>query len=112
MKARPQSATASASEVDPGALQDVLQALADPVRRSIIRQLAESSAPISCGSFDLWVAKSTLTYHFNMLRSAGIIHQFEQGTSKMNLLRKDDVDAAYPGLLDSVLAATASESHS
>jgi DNA-binding transcriptional ArsR family regulator len=90
-------------------LQRVLDALADPVRRSIVRQLAESDKPKSCGSFDSWVSKSTLTYHFNLLREAGVIRQFEEGTSKMNSLRKAELDTVFPGLIDSVLRATANE---
>jgi len=47
----------------------ILDALADPVRRSIIRQLAARPEwSISCGSFDLPVSKATSSHHFAVLR--------------------------------------------
>jgi DNA-binding transcriptional ArsR family regulator len=86
-------------------LEGVLHALSDPQRLSIIRSLAEDQTPRRCGSFDLCVTKSTLTHHFRVLREAGLIHQQEEGTSRLNSLRREDVDARFPGLLDAILAA-------
>lgn len=88
-------------------LQGVLEALADPVRRSIVAQLAAAGEPLRCGSFDLPVARSTSTHHFAVLRDAGIIHQYYVGTSRMNVLRRDDLEHTLPGLLDACLNATA-----
>ncbi len=51
------------------------------------------------------VSKSTTTHHFRVLREAGVITQVYRGTSKMNVLRRADLDALFPGLLDRVLAA-------
>lgn len=90
-------------------LQGVLEALVDPVRRSIVRQLAQSDAPIACGSFDISVTRSTGTHHFKVLRHAGVIRQYYQGTSKMNVLRWEDMDAAFPGLLGALVKAAAAE---
>jgi predicted AlkP superfamily pyrophosphatase or phosphodiesterase len=47
--------------------------------------------------------------HINrVLREAGLIRQRQEGTSRQNTLRRDDLDARFPGLLDTVLrAATA-----
>jgi DNA-binding transcriptional ArsR family regulator len=90
-------------------LQSVLEALADPVRRSVVAQLGAASEDISSGSFDLPVARSTATHHFNVLRDAGIIHQYYVGTSRMNRLRRADLDAILPGLLDACLHATAQQ---
>ncbi|MFJ4921657.1 ArsR/SmtB family transcription factor [Streptomyces sp. NPDC088725] len=86
------------------ALQAVLEALVDPVRRSIVTQLHDAPADISCGNFDLPVARSTATHHFNVLREAGIIRQHYVGTSRMNTLRRDDLDGRFPGLLDACIA--------
>lgn len=88
------------------ALQGVLEALADPVRRSIVAQLDAASADVSCGSFALPVARSTATHHFNVLRDAGIVQQYYVGTSRMNRLRRTDLDEIFPGLLDACLRAT------
>jgi DNA-binding transcriptional ArsR family regulator len=83
----------------------VLQALADPVRLTIVRELAVADAGIACGSLDLQISKSTRTHHIRTLREAGVIHVRAEGTSRISTLRRDDMDALYPGLLDGVLAA-------
>jgi DNA-binding transcriptional ArsR family regulator len=86
-------------------LQQVLEALVDPVRRSIVAQLAARGEDVRCGGFDIAVSKSTATHHFNVLREAGVIRQHYVGTSRMNALRREDMDAAFPGLLDAVTGA-------
>jgi DNA-binding transcriptional ArsR family regulator len=90
-------------EVGDVPLQQVLEALVDPVRRGILRELYDSGEDRACGTFDIAVSKSTATHHFNVLREAGLIHQRYVGTSRMNTLRRKEVDAAFPGLLDAVL---------
>jgi DNA-binding transcriptional ArsR family regulator len=82
----------------------VLHALADPTRLVIVRTLRnESERP--CGTFPVQVAPSTLTHHFRILREAGVIRQREEGNRRWTTLRRDDLDARFPGLVDSVLAA-------
>jgi DNA-binding transcriptional ArsR family regulator len=83
-------------------LQQVLEALVDPVRRSIVTQLDAADGDIKCGDFDMPVTKSTATHHFKVLREAGLIRQYYVGTSRMNALRRAEIDAAFPGLLDAV----------
>lgn len=85
----------------------VLQALADPVRIAIVRRLGECADARTCGSFELPVSKSTLSHHFKVLREAGLIVGRYEGTRKLISLRRDDLEAAYPGLLDSLLRAIA-----
>jgi DNA-binding transcriptional ArsR family regulator len=91
-------------------IADVLHALSDPQRLSIVQCLAEDPIPRRCGSFDLDVTKSTLTHHFRVLREAGVIEQREEGTARLNSLRRDDLDHRFPGLLDAVLAGAKSAS--
>ena len=86
-------------------LEAVLHALADPLRLHVVCRLAASDAEISCSEFDLEISKSTSTHHFRVLREAGLIHQHYQGTAKLNRLRREDLDARFPGLLDAVLSA-------
>lgn len=82
----------------------MLAALGDPIRLAIVRALAESGgAGRPCGSFGLPVSKSTLTHHFRVLREAGIIEQRECGTRRLTALRRAQLEARYPGLLDCVL---------
>jgi DNA-binding transcriptional ArsR family regulator len=93
-------------------LQGVLDALADPVRRSIFRQLASASEDIACGTFDISVTRSTGTHHFRVLRQAGIIRQHYVGTLKMNTLRRTELDSLFPGLLDALAEAASREAGS
>jgi DNA-binding transcriptional ArsR family regulator len=85
-------------------MADVLHALSDPQRLSIVQCLAQDPIPRRCGSFDLDVTKSTLTHHFRVLREAGVIDQREEGTAHLNSLRREDLDLRFPGLIDAVLA--------
>jgi DNA-binding transcriptional ArsR family regulator len=86
-------------------LPAVLHALSDPHRLEIVRRLAEDTEPRACGSFGFGISKSTMTHHFRTLREAGVIEQHKEGTTKLTLLRREDLDARFPGLLDSVLAS-------
>jgi len=85
-------------------LAGVLQALSDPIRLRIVVALA-GEAELSCKSIDLPVVKSTCTHHFRVLREAGVIRQRQEGTSRLNSLRRADLDARFPGLLSAVLGA-------
>jgi DNA-binding transcriptional ArsR family regulator len=86
-------------------LSAVLHALSDPQRLHIVRLLAERPDPVPCGSIEVGVTKSTATHHFRVLREAGVIHQTPAGTTKLTTLRREDLDARLPGLLDAVMAA-------
>ena len=86
-------------------LPKVLHALSDPARLQIVRELDLDPTPRPCGSFELGVTKSTCTHHFRVLREAGLVTQELQGTSKLTSLRREDLDARFPGLLDAVLDA-------
>lgn len=83
----------------------VLHALSDPVRLRIVAELAKSEAEFTCGSFALPVTKSTCTHHFKVLREAGLIQQRQQGTTRLNRLRRDDLESRFPGLLATILRA-------
>ncbi|MEU3607030.1 helix-turn-helix domain-containing protein [Streptomyces sp. NPDC035033] len=83
----------------------VLHALAEPTRMRIVRTLAEADGK-PCGTFGINLSKSTLSAHFKVLREAGLIRQeTAPGNSRVNTLRREELDARFPGLLDSVLGA-------
>jgi DNA-binding transcriptional ArsR family regulator len=91
------------AEID---LASVLHALSDPVRLEIVRSLAcDPCGELACGAIPLPVTKATASHHFKVLRLAGVIAQRDQGTRRITSLRKDDLEARFPGLLDSVLRA-------
>lgn len=85
-------------------LETVLYALSDPVRLHIIRTLAEKGEMACfaavCG---LDIAKSTQSHHYRILREAGLIAQRKEGVCFISSLRKAEVDARFPGLLDAIL---------
>jgi len=87
-------------------LAAVMHALSDPHRLEIVRRLAEDEGPRPCGTLDFDISKSTMTHHFRTLREAGVIRQERKGTTKMTELRREDLDARFPGLLDVVLSST------
>jgi DNA-binding transcriptional ArsR family regulator len=88
------------SEIELG---EVLHALSDPVRLKIVAALARDEEEHACGSFDVPVSKSTCTHHFRVLREAGVIHQRQEGTARLNTLRHEDLEVRFPGLLKTIL---------
>ena len=85
-------------------LQTALEALVDPVRRSILRQLAASPEwTMACGTFELSVTKATGSHHFAVLRRAGLIEQRDEGPRRLNRLRAEEFERRFPGLLRLVL---------
>jgi DNA-binding transcriptional ArsR family regulator len=93
------------SELD---LAAVLHALSDPMRLRIVGELAASGEERTCKSINLPIVKSTCTHHFKVLREAGVIRQRVAGTTRVNSLRHDDLEARFPGLLDAVLRGVTS----
>ncbi|WP_406058394.1 ArsR/SmtB family transcription factor [Micromonospora sp. NBC_00860] len=92
-------------------LEGVLDALANPVRLQIIQRLAEGEE-LTCGTVLPDVPASSATHHWRVLRESGVLFARRQGRVIVHSLRRDDLDARFPGLLDAVLAAMASEGHS
>ncbi|MEU2545961.1 metalloregulator ArsR/SmtB family transcription factor [Streptomyces roseolus] len=85
-------------------LVEVLRALADPVRLEIVQRLAgtgEESCNALAGGLD--VHQTTLSHHYRVLREAGVTWTTVQGRSRLVRLRREDLDARFPGLLSSVL---------
>jgi DNA-binding transcriptional ArsR family regulator len=90
------------AQVDVGT---VLQALADPIRLRIIRQL-DADGEGSCVTLDLPVKHSTVSHHLRTLRESGVLATRLVGNNRLSRLRKDELEQRFPGLLASVLAAT------
>lgn len=90
-------------------LAGVLYAFGDPVRLEVVRQLATKGEQ-SCAAFDFAIAKSTMSNHFKILRESGVVMTRKEGTQHINKLRREDLDALFPGLLDAVLRSLFLES--
>ena len=82
----------------------MLNALGEDTRLHIVRQL-DHGGEVACGQFDLDQPKSTSSHHFRVLITAGVITRRREGTALLNRLRRAELDAQFPGLLDAVLRA-------
>ena len=80
-------------------LISVLQALSDPVRLEIVRQLAGCTADAAktCGQIELDVSKSTASHHLKTLRCAGIAGRARGGHPQVHLAPQGRDGAALPG---------------
>lgn len=87
-------------------LTDVLFALSDADRLDIVRQLSGGPLEMAqCYLSDPNVPKSTKSHLMKVLREAGVIRNEPLGRGRRLSLRRDDLDARFPGLIDSVLGA-------
>ena len=82
-------------------LDRVLGALSDPIRRDVLAHIADHG-PQFCGDFDYGIAKSTMSYHFKVLRESGLMHTEVLGTHRKITRRDSVIENLFPGLLDSV----------
>jgi DNA-binding transcriptional ArsR family regulator len=89
--------------IDQVALSQVLYALSDPVRLSVVRQLA-LKGEATCSALDCGRPKSSMSHHFRVLRDAGLVRTRTDGPTHMNDLRRHEIDGRFPGLLTAVLA--------
>lgn len=92
-------------------LEEVLGALADPLRLTIVRKLMLESEGYdhSCGWFGFDRPKSSLTHHFKALRKAGVIRQRQYGLERRSRVRAEDLERRFPGLLALIIAWTPRE---
>ena len=87
-------------------IDDVLSALGNPLRIAVVEVL-DAGGEHNCSSVLALLgvtSKSTMTHHWRVLRESGIIWQQPSGRENLLSLRRDDLDARYPGLLDVILA--------
>ena len=86
------------------ALTDVLFALSDPARLQIVRDLAAGPLEMAqCGATNPALPKSTKSHLMKVLREAGVIRNEPRGRERLVSLRREELDAAFPRLLASVL---------
>lgn len=90
-------------------LANVLHALADPLRVAMLRRLAGCCDGLACGAVCDAQPRSTLSFNLKVLREAGLVRSARRGKEIVNVIRRDEVDARFPGLLDAVFRAHAAE---
>jgi DNA-binding transcriptional ArsR family regulator len=81
-------------------LATIMRTLGDPVRLEIVRLLADDR-PRVCGELStaLDIPASTGSYHLRLLREAGVTRTQAQGTLRLISLRREDLEARFPGLV-------------
>ncbi len=85
-------------------LVDVLRILADPTRLHIVRVLADGKRhPKTARDWGRGLQKSALAYHFKALREGGITLTIIDGRTHEIQLRRDELDARFPGLIAALL---------
>ena len=88
-------------------LESVLYALADPARIQIIKNLAGSTCGKNCSAAaPLDMPKSTQSFHYQLLREAGLIRSERRGTEVVNALRCTEVEKRFPGVVSAILKAS------
>lgn len=87
----------------------ILHALADPVRVALFAEIVAQDCPRNCtmllSVLDKPIPKSTLSQHMRILREAGLIRGERHGVEMRNTARCSEIDARYPGLILSIVAA-------
>ena len=91
-------------------LASMLHALSDSTRLAIVRCLDQAiergEEGLACNAaVPGELPRATLSNHFTVLRSAGLIESRKEGVMVINRLRRPEVDQRFPGLLDAVLGA-------
>jgi DNA-binding transcriptional ArsR family regulator len=90
-------------EMEDVELVDLLRALADPIRLQIVQVLADGEPHSkSAGDWGFDVQKSTLAHHFKALREVGVTRTIVDGRTHAIQLRRAELDARFPGLVDAL----------
>ena len=88
-------------------LPHVLGTLGDETRLAIIGTLARhEGVGMVCGQFTYLAGKTAISYHVAKLREAGVVNVTPEGTRRRVTLRRADLDARFPGFLDSIISST------
>ena len=82
-------------------LATIMRTVGGPVRLEIVRLLGDGR-PRVCNELSgaLGIPPSTGSYHLRLLREAGITRTQAKGTERLITLRRDDLEARFPGLVD------------
>jgi len=94
-------------DADQISLPNVLATLGDETRLAIIGHLSRAETTgMTCGQFTDLASKTAISYHVSKLREAGVVNVTPEGTRRRVTLRRADLDARFPGFLDSIISST------
>src|SRR5438552_3017349 len=93
-------------------LASLLHALSDPTRLAIVRRLdadrERQGQGLACNcAAPEGLPRATMSNHFTILRNSGVIEGRKEGTKVIHRLRRAEIDARFPGLLDAILRVEA-----
>ena len=87
----------------------ILYALSDPVRLTIVSELLKEEAGLNCARMtdrlEVEMPKSTCSQHYRILRESGLIVSERKGVELTSRVRAHELEARFPGLLQSILKA-------
>src|SRR6185436_18442922 len=83
---------------------DAFGALGDPTRRAILRVLRKGSHTAGEIAEHFHLTKPTLSHHFRMLRTAGLVRAERRGTSVVYTLQSNAIEDLATELLEMVAA--------
>src|SRR4051794_18076365 len=83
---------------------DILHALSDPTRMTIVRTL-RAAPERACAPSPVAAPPSTPPHLSGAPREPGVTRQREDGNRRWTALRDDDLQTRFPGLLDAVVTA-------
>ncbi len=84
-------------------IEQVLAALDHPVRLRVVRTLAAAADSMTCQAVLPDMTKSSASHHWRVLRESGVIEQRRAGRHLQTRLRREDLDARFPGVIDAVV---------
>ncbi|KAF0094330.1 MAG: arsR family transcriptional regulator [Puniceicoccaceae bacterium 5H] len=88
-------------------LEGLLYALSDGTRLQIVWELSQASPrSLNCAEAVAKIADlapSTRSHHFRILREGGVIRSERKGKECNNVLRADELEQKFPGLLSTIL---------
>ena len=89
-------------KIDKIPLDQIMKALGDPIRLSVIKQLLNAeNQEMTCGSFEYCVQKATFSHHIKIFKDAHILCERLEGVKKF-LSIDPEVYNSYPEILETI----------
>lgn len=81
----------------------LLYALADPSRLRMVQELSQTKEIATQAFASVRTARGSIAHHLKVLREAGLVWIRPAGNRRFVSLRRDDLEARFPGLLTAIL---------